>query len=99
MPLANPTILANPISNINVLRVVILTPASAGLIFNSRGVTRQVNKILTFFKDQGYSGKDQYERILRHIDITLYNNVKVIPEYTNTLFNKDAFFTTLKRKY
>ena len=29
----------------------------------------------------------------------LYNNVKVILEYTKVLFNKDTFFTTLKRKY
>ena len=99
MPLANPAVLANPTSSINVLRAVILTPTSAGLIFNSRGVTRQVNKLLIFFKDQNYTRKDRYERILYYVNIILRDNIKVIPEYAKTLFNKDTFFTTLKKKY
>jgi hypothetical protein len=99
MPPADPAVLTNPTGNINVLRAVIPTPASAGLIFDGRGATRWVDEILAFFKDWGCSGKDRHERILRHIDITLRDDVKAIPEYTRTPFDEDGFFAALKKKY
>ena len=98
-PQTGPMDSVSPATSVNVLRAVIPTPASAGLIFDGRGATRWVDEVLAFFKDWGCTGKDRYERILRHIDISLREDVKSIPEYTRTPFDEDAFFAALKRKY
>ncbi len=94
-----PTNLVNPTNNITVLRVVIPTPTSVGLTFDSQGATRQVDEVCAFFKDQNYTREDRHEQILCHVDITLRDNIRAIPEYTRTPFNKEAFFTVLKKKY
>ncbi len=93
------TDLVNPTNNITVLCVVIPTPTSVGLTFNSRGATRQVNKVYAFFKDQNCTREDRHEQILYHVDITLRDDVRAIPEYTRTPFDEEAFFAALKKKY
>ncbi len=93
------TDLVNPTNNIIVLRVVILTPTLVGLTFDSQGATCQVNKVYAFFKDQNYTREDRYERILYHVNITLRDDVRAILEYTRTLFDKEAFFVALKKKF
>ncbi len=93
------TSLINSTNNITILYVVILTLALVSLIFNSQGVTCQVNKVYVFFKDQNYTRDNRYKQILYYINITLCNNIRVILEYTRTLFNKKVFFIVLKKKY
>ena len=93
------TDLVNPTNNITVLRVVIPTLALVGLTFDNQGATRQVNKVYAFFKDQNYTREDRHKRIFRYVNITLCDDVRAILEYTRTLFNKEAFFTTLRKKY
>ncbi len=93
------TDLVNPTNNITILHIVILTLTSVGLIFDSQGATRQVNEVYAFFKDQNYTREDRHEQILYYVDITLRNNVRAILEYTRTLFNKEAFFIVLKKKF
>ena len=96
---ADPTVLTNSFGSINVLRAVIPTPASVGLIFDGQGATRWVDELLAFFKDWNCTGEDRHERILRHVDIALRDDVRAIPEYTSTPFNEEAFFAALKKKY
>ena len=86
-------------NNVTVLRTVVPTPSSTGLIFDGQGATRWVDELLDFFKDWNCTGKDRYERIIRHVHIALRDDVKAISEYTQEPFNEDAFFTALKRKY
>ncbi len=94
-----PTDPVNPTNNITVLRAVIPTPASVGLTFDGRGATRWVDEVCAFFKDWNCTGEDRHERILRHVDITLRDDVRAIPEYTRTPFDEEAFFAALKKKY
>ncbi len=96
------TILTNPVNptnNITILRVVILTPTSVSLTFDNQGAMRQVDKVCAFFKDQNYTREDRHEQILYYVNITLRDDVRAIPEYTRTLFDEEAFFVTLKKKY
>ncbi len=93
------TDLVNPTNNITVLRVVILTPTLVSLTFDSQRATRQVDKVYAFFKDQNYTREDRHKQILYYINITLCDNIKVILEYTRTLFDKEAFFIVLKKKF
>ena len=89
----------DPLGNVTVLRTVIPTPAAAGIIFDSRDATRWVEEVLAFFKDWNCIRKDRHERILRHIDITLREDVRAMPEYSSVPFDEDAFLAALKRKY
>src|SRR6266536_3427808 len=66
----------NPTNNITVLRAVIPTPASVGLTFDGRGATRWVDEVCAFFKDWNCTGEDRHERILRHVDIKLLDEVE-----------------------
>ncbi len=93
------TDLVNPTNNITVLRVVILTLTSVSLTFDSQRAIRQVNEVYAFFKDQNYTREDRHKQILYYINITLYNDIRAILEYTRTLFNKEAFFIALKKKF
>ena len=93
------TDLVNPTNNITVLHVVIPTLALVGLTFDNQGATRQVNKVYAFFKDQNCTREDKHKQILYHVDITLCDNVRAILEYTRTLFDKEAFFIALKKKF
>ncbi len=93
------TDLVNPTNNITVLRIVILTLALVGLTFDSQGAMCQVNEVCAFFKDQNYTREDRHEQILYYVNITLCDNVRAILEYTRTLFDKEAFFTVLKKKF
>ncbi len=93
------TDLVNLTNNITVLRVVILTPTLVSLTFDSQGAIRQVNKVYAFFKDQNYTREDRHEQILYYVDITLCNDIRAILEYTRTLFDKEAFFVVLKKKF
>ncbi len=91
--------LINSTNNITILCIVILTPTLVSLIFNSQEVMCQVNKVRVFFKDQNYTRDNKYKQILYYINITLYNNIRVILKYTRILFNKKVFFIILKKKY
>ena len=93
------TNLVNPTNNIIILYIVILTLTLVSLTFNNQRAIYQVNKVYIFFKDQNYIREDRYKQILYYVNITLYNNVKVILEYTRTLFNKEVFFIILKKKF
>ena len=89
----------NRTEGITVLRAVIPTPASAGLVFDGRGATRWIDEVCAFFKDWNCTGSDRHERILRHMDIAIRDDVKAIPEYTKVPFDEGAFFAALKKKY